>query len=448
MPQSPSTRLIYVLLGFCILLASCSQFEDDYHAARRARAQSNSTTAPIVIGVAWNFTDEYNAARVGECANLPVSECPVLPLGKYDMLPLGVHMAVEEINANGGVLGGRLLQIRERDDNESITQGRLVAQEFAEETDVVAVIGHAYSSISIPASPLYEFNGVIMLSPAATSPHLTHRGFTRVFRNLISDDQIGQVLADYAFAQGYRRVMIIYRDEAYGRDLSNVFETEAARLGVEVVDRRIYSSVDFERIIRDWAEQEFDAILIATSSAQDAALFIKRAGEAGINVPFLGGDGIDSSDIAAIAGEYAEGTVVATHYHQDNPRPQLQEFIQRFNARWGDLIPDYQSLWGGVPDTWAALGYDAVYILANAIEQAGITDPDQLAAYMHEDFVWLDGVTGAYRFDEKGDVVGKQVVLLRLEDGEFRYFGEFTGIDDITSPPTPEPEATTSPEEE
>ncbi len=448
MPRLPSTRVIYILLAASILLAACSQFGDDYLAARRARAQTNSAAEPIVFGLAWNFTDEYNAARNGVCANRLLSDCPVLPLGKYDMLPLGVHMAVEEINANGGLLGGRSIQIRERDDNESITQGRLVAQEFAEETDVVAVIGHAYSSISIPASPLYEFNGVLMLSPAATSPHLTRRGFTRVFRNLISDDQIGQVLADYAFSQGYQRVMIIYRDEAYGRDLSNVFETEAARLGVEVVDRRIYSSVDFERIIRDWAEQEFDAILIATSSAQDAALFIKRAGEAGINVPFLGGDGIDSPDIAAIAGEFAEGTVVATHYHQDNPRPQLQEFIQRFNARWGDLVPDYQSSWGGVPDTWAALGYDAVYILANAIEQVGTTDPDQLATYMHETFFWPDGVTGAYRFDENGDVVGKQVVLLRLEDGEFRYFGEFAGLDSTTPASAPEPETTTDTEQE
>src|SRR5690606_24523605 len=115
----------------------------------------------------------------------------------------GINMAVEEINAAGGVLGRPLLTIKQ-DDRSDVTQGRLIAQQFADNLDLVAVIGHSDSFVSLPASATYQFAGLLMLSPGSTNPALTMQGFDLVFRNVPTDDDIGRQLATYALTAGYR----------------------------------------------------------------------------------------------------------------------------------------------------------------------------------------------------------------------------------------------------
>jgi branched-chain amino acid transport system substrate-binding protein len=374
--------LAIFLLNFVSLMILTACSEQDL-GIRRAQ-QAEETNDNIQLGFVWPFAQDY------------------------DLLPEGVVLAVEEINANGGLLDGRPLTIIQKDDDDSVHDGRLIAQEFAEDPNITAVIGHAWSYISIPASPIYEFNDLIMLSPSSTSPELTDRGFKYIFRNVASDREVGRQLANFAKNQGYNRIAVLYVNESYGLELSNIFENEADKLEMQVVDRRNYlTERNFDLILEKWSEMEFDVIFIAGNSR--AASFIKLAREKGIDTPIIGSDGLDVSDLWNIAGETANGVIVASHFHKDNPRSEQQDFIDRFTERWDTP-----------PDTWAAQGYDAVYVLAYAIEQANSTIPAEVMQALHNTQNW-QGVTGPHSFDANGDVIDKPIILKILQDGEFEF---------------------------
>ncbi len=379
--MSKKTFFHIVVAMLAMLLAACNE---NLAAERAEKALNAGANDPIYIGLGW-------------------------PIGvDRDLLPEAVEMAVEEINQSGGLLDGRQIEIVPKDDHDSAREGRLIAQSFAEDTNVVAVIGHFWSYISVPASALYEFNGILMLTPASTSPELTSRGFEHVFRSITNDNEVGRQMAVYADDEGFERMVILYVNDSYGRALSNAFENEADKLGITIVDRRSYrgSERSFRGILDDWETSSFDAILVIGGA--EAATFIRLARESGISAPILAGDGLDTDELWAVAGDAANGVIVVTHFHPDNPYTE-QDFIQRFEERYGTA-----------PDTWAAQGYDAVYLLANAIENAGSTMPDEMAAALRNTHDW-EGVTGPHTFDENGDTIGKPVVLKVMRDGQFEF---------------------------
>jgi branched-chain amino acid transport system substrate-binding protein len=378
------------------LLTGCA--ERPISEQREAAARAATVNDPIRIGFAWSFSvvDDY--------------------------LPEGVRMAVAELNGKrlecdenqqncvevSGILG-RQIELVERDDFDDVREGRLIAQEFAQDTSITAVIGHGYSSISLAAAPLYEFNGLIMLTPSATSPDLTNRGYRYIFRNVLNDVEVGRQLAYYARETGYRRMVILYEDGSYGRQLSNVFENEAAKLNITIVDRRVYRNTrNFPAILDLWQTEDFEAIFIAGSNPS-AAQFVRDARRARINQPIIGSDGLDTDALLNIARESSYGTVIASFYHTDNPDAALQQFKIRYFDRYGQE-----------PDTWAAQGYDAVYLLANAIKRAESTVPAEVAAALHTTVDW-QGVTGLHTINENGDVVGKPLVL-KVQQKEGRQF--------------------------
>ncbi len=328
----------------------------------------------------------------------------------------GMKMAVDEINAYGGVLG-RPLRVIKEDDKESVNEGRLVAQRLSDNPDVVAVVGHLNSHVSIPAAAMYEAAGLLMITPASTSPELTRKGFRRVFRSVNSDEKIGGQMVEFALATGYRRVIICYVRNAYGLGLANAFEQHADAAGLQIVDRQSYDPAvaetpsSFARMIREWKNHEFDAIFLAGMAPQ-AGYVVKHVRAAGIKAPIFGGDALDTAELLSSAGTDAEGVVVASIFHPDNPRPEVQRFNDRFKATYGVL-----------PDSWAARGYEAIQLLAAAMERAGSPAPDRVAEALRSIDTWT-GITGSFSFDEKGDVIGKTMVTVVVRDGRFQFLEE------------------------
>lgn len=321
----------------------------------------------------------------------------------------GIHKAVEETNADGGILG-RQIQVVQKYDQSSVTQAKLIAQQFASNPDMVAVIGHWGSDVAISASATYEFSGLLMVCPAATSPKLTQQGFDLVFRTSPSNEQVGPQLAHFAAGQGYGRMMIVSAKDAYGRGLGNVFEMQAGEEGITIVDRVSYpdGESDLQQFLTNWKELDFDAIFIA-GTIPEAAYFVEQARGLGVTQPILGGEGLATEVLWEIAGEAAEGTVVATYFHPDDPRSKVQRFKTNFQERYG--VP---------PDVWAAQGYDAVKVLAYAMETAGSTVPEEVAGALRSTQDW-PGVTGPHTFRENGDVVDKPIVLNIVRNGAFEY---------------------------
>ena len=357
--------------------------------ADRRLAHARRAGSDVVIGVAWPWSARREL-RFGE----------------------GVEMAVDEINAAGGV-NGRPLRVMRRDDHESADEGRLVAQQFAADPAVVAVIGDLQSYVAVPAASIYDNAGIVMVAPAATDPELTTQGYRRVFRVTFNDRTAGYHLAEYAARQGYRRVAIEYVRSAYGRALANAFEEYAADRDIVVVARQSYGADGvtddtFAGVIGEWNALRLDAVFLA-GEVPSAAYFIRAARHGALTVPIFGGDALGSTALLDIARESAAGVAVLSVFHPDEPRPEVARFTREFAARYH-----------AVPDAGSALGYDAVHLLAAAMQRARSTVPDSISAALRGLTAWR-GVTGAFTFDGAGDVVDKHAVMMVARGTGFEY---------------------------
>ncbi|MEM9664967.1 MAG: ABC transporter substrate-binding protein, partial [Bacteroidota bacterium] len=311
MTQRTHTRwTALALTGLLGVLAACGGPQDPAEQRAQRIAQSDG---PILIGAAWPWE-----ARTS---------------GYYWE---GLELAVREVNEAGGIQGRPIELVRE-DDRESVNEGRLVAQRLANNPDVVAVIGHLNSHVTLPAAGTYEAAGLVMLTPASTTPELTEKGYRRIFRSVNNDVMIGQQMVDYAVSKGYTNVAIAYVRNAYGLGLANAFERRAIEAGVHIVDRQAYDSavrdtrVSFDRIIDEWKDRRFDAIFLA-GMAPEAGYFVKHVRAAGIDASMFGGDALDTQSLIESAGPAAEGLVVASIFHPDNPRPEVQQFNEVFST--------------------------------------------------------------------------------------------------------------------
>jgi branched-chain amino acid transport system substrate-binding protein len=387
--RSRSATLAVLLAS--ALLAACGR-SDDPSAQRSRRAG----TGDIVIGAAWPWE-----AR-----------------GEQILYGKGMDLAVEEINAGGGVLG-RPLRLLRVDDQESVDRGRIIAQELGRNPDVVAVIGHLQSYVTVAAAPIYDLSGLLLVSATSTSPELTRLGYTRVFRTTFNDTEVGRQMAQYAVDHGYRRIVIYYARNEYGRELANAFEEHAVARGAQVVNRESYdpnlstNPVAAEQTVNTWSSWEFDAVFIAGQDEQ-AALLVAELRRRGIRVPVLGSDALATPVFLQKGSAAVEGTVIASAFHRDAPDDEVRQFNQAFQRRFGVK-----------PDVGAALGYDAVRVLARAMREAQTTEPDKVAAAMHR-LTGFRGVTGAFSFDRAGNLVGMPIRKVVVRDGDFQYLDETT----------------------
>lgn len=368
-----------IALSGCTLKTGTAQERDS-----RAAAGSGD----IVVGVGWPFAD------------------------RNEWFLEGVTMAVDEINTGGGLLG-RKIRIVKGDDKQSITDGLSVAQSFADNPDMIAVIGHRSSVVSLPTSEIYNEAGLVMINPLSTNPQLTQKGFDKLFRIIPNDREIASQMGSFSARKGYKRIVIYYVNDNYGRGLANSFEDYAEAHGMTIVDRITYfgDTTELANQIKKWRALDCDAIFVA-DTVPKAAEFIARVRGAGAEVPILGGDGLDSNRLTEIAGQAAEGVIVASIFNPNDKRPEVSMFVSKFENKHKVL-----------PNKLAAQGYDAVHLLSTAILKAGTTRPVKISEALHTLKDW-PGVTGRHTFDKNGDVVDKQVVKKQVRNGKFEYIND------------------------
>jgi branched-chain amino acid transport system substrate-binding protein len=375
-----------LFLGLASALAGCGgpKTPEEQRAAR-ARAGKGD----LVIAVAWPWE-----------------------LRKEIRFADGLQMAVDEANAQGGV-GGRSLRLAKYDDQESVDRGRVIAQEIAGNLDVVAVVGHLQSYMTMAVADVYHGAGLVLLAPTSTDPELTERKRARVFRATFNDRSVGSQLADFAKTRA-RKVAVYYIRNDYGRNVANAFEARAAQLGLSLAARESYDPSEnvtartFERVVSEWKLLDLDAIVLA-GEVPSAATFVAQARAAGIKAPIFGGDAMSSPGLMAVAGPAAEGMIVASFFHPDEPRPEVVAFKEAFAKRYG-----------AEPDAGAALGYDCVRVLAHAMREGKSAVPDDVARFLHAMPPWK-GVTATFQFDESGDIVAKPIVMSVVKSARFQY---------------------------
>jgi branched-chain amino acid transport system substrate-binding protein len=320
----------------------------------------------------------------------------------------GTQMAIDEINAAGGLLGKKVKLVTE-DDQSKAGEPATVVRKMISRDGIVALLGEVASSRSLEAGPIAQQNKIPMISPASTNPKVTQVG-DYIFRICFIDPFQGTVLAKFALAKGWKNVAVltdVKQDYAVG--LAEFFKKYFTANGGTIVSEQSYSSgdKDFKAQLTSIAGTNPQAILVA-GYYNEAGLIASQARELGLNVPLLGGDGWDSPSLVEVAGAAMEGNFFSNHFSAEDQSPVIQDFIKRFKARYKEE-----------PDAMAALGYDSAMILANAIKTAGTTDSKPLrdAIAATKDY---PAVTGSITLDAERNA-NKPAVILTIKDGKFRY---------------------------
>jgi len=327
-----------------------------------------------------------------------------------DFVAEGVQLAVDKVNQAGGILD-RQVELVIKDDEANVNTGLLIAEEFSEDPEVMAVIGHCNSYVSLAVALTYETSELIMFSPSSTSPELTQKGYKYIFRNVPTDNLIGSRAAQLCLDKGYEKAVICYADNTYGLSLANAFEKEARRLDFKIVDRFSYNAGDaseFEYILDKWKVYDFDVIFFA--GMIDAGLvLISKARAEGYRQAIIGSDGLDSLSLLTLDQKASEGVYIIAMYNPYSTRQEALDFNETFIKKYNKD-----------PDSWAALSYDAVDIIFEAMRRADSVDPKKVAPEigMIQEFV---GVTGRHTFNKNGDVKEKSLALKFIYEDEFKY---------------------------
>jgi branched-chain amino acid transport system substrate-binding protein len=321
----------------------------------------------------------------------------------------GMRLAIEEINAAGGVLG-KPIELVTEDDRSVTEEARTAAQKLIQRDEVVALLGEIASSRSLAAGPEAQRAQVPMISPGSTNPKVTEIG-DYVFRACFIDPFQGSVMARFAMDELKAKKLAILFDfkQDYSVGLAQFFRDTVAKQGGEIVADERYTSGDIE----------FRAQLTTIRSANPDAIFVpgyytevgliaKQARELGITAPLLGGDGWDSEKTIEIGGEAVEGYYFSTHYAADSDDPNVQDFVKRYTEKYSST-----------PDAMAALGYDTAKILADALARAGTTEGPKLRDAIAAT-AGFEGVTGKISMDPQRNA-RKDAVVLKIEGGKFRY---------------------------
>ncbi len=302
----------------------------------------------------------------------------------------GVEQAVEDLNAAGGIMGQKI-QLSVGDDRADPKEGVSVANKFVGD-GVKYVIGHFNSGVTIPASDVYQENGMVVITPGSTNPQVTERGLWNVFRVCGRDDQQGGIAGGIIAAkfQG-KRIAFVHDKTTYGQGLAT--ETRKA------LNAKGMKEVMFEGVNKD--DKDFTALVSKLKSVNPdlvywgglhdtGGLILRQMRAQGVNANFMGGDGITDDEFSAIAGPGSEGTLM-TFSPDPRTNPSNKAIVEVFRKK------------GFEPQAYTLYSYAAVQIIAQAATQAKSLDPKKVADVMHSG-VAFKTVLGDTAFDKKGDV--------------------------------------------
>ncbi len=323
----------------------------------------------------------------------------------------GVKLAAEEINASGGVLGKKIRLVIE-DDQGKAEEAASAVTKLVTSDNVVAVIGENSSNQSLAAAPICQNAKVPMISPSSTNPNVTKKG-DYIFRVCFTDPYQGKALAAFV------RDNLKLTDAAILKDVKNdysvglaEFFSEAFRAkGGKVVVEQTYSGGDSDfRPQLTAIRQAKPQVLVIPGFYTDVGQIAIQARDLGITVPLVGGDGWDSPTVITIGGKSIDGSYFSDHYFVGEPRPAVQKFVGEIRKRYGRN-----------PDANAALGYDALHILADAIAKTRSLDRKKIRDHIAK-VKNYGGVSGVITMGPDRDPI-KPVAMIKIDHGTTQFAG-------------------------
>jgi branched-chain amino acid transport system substrate-binding protein len=323
----------------------------------------------------------------------------------------GILMAIEEINAAGGVLGKKITPVKVDNKSDS-AEATSVATRLATQEKVAAILGPATSGRFKATIPVATKNKIPVMSASATADDATvdDKGVKEfAFKICFNDSLQGTWMADFALNNLNAKSAVIIFDNSsdYSIGLSETFKSTFTKGGGKIVTEEAYvaKDTDFNAILTKIKGMDFDVIFIP-GYYEEAGLIIKQARALEIDKPVLGADGFDSPNLVALAGKDALNKVYfSNHYSSLDEDPEVLKFIENFKKK-------HQK----APDAFNALGYDLGYFVADAIKRANSEDPVKIkdALASTKDF---KGITGTFTIDANHNAV-KSAVIIELANGE------------------------------
>jgi branched-chain amino acid transport system substrate-binding protein len=324
----------------------------------------------------------------------------------------GAQMAIEDLNARHAAIDGKPVKwvLVAEDDASDPKQGTAVAQKLVD-AHVAGVVGHLNSGTTVPASKIYHSAGVPQISPAATTPIYTNQGFETAFRVVANDNLIGHALARYTITTlKAGKIAVIDDRTAFGQGLADQFLKGVKSIGGAQIVSRQYTNdkaVDFNAILTQIRAQKPDVIFYGGMDAV-AGPMLKQMKALGITSRFVSGDGICSEKLPVMAGDaLGDDKVICVVAGGIGPKeePAHAAFTARYRQRYKLDV-----------QTYAPYAYDAVMVLAAAMQQAKSPDPARYLPVLAK--IKYQGVTGAIAFDAKGDLRDAALTLFTYREGK------------------------------
>ena len=372
----------------------------------------NKIKSAIMIGAAVLFTACMGDEKVSETETIKIGGLAPLTgsLAIYGVTTTnGANLAIDEINKNGGILGKKVEYITL--DTKGDSTEAVMAYNKLIDRGVSAIIGEITSKPSLAVAEIAAQDNMPMITPTGTQVDITEAG-PSIFRVCFTNPYQGKVLAVLAKERlnADTAAIMINNSSDYSDGIAKAFIEQADILGIKITAKEGYADgdKDFRAQLTKIAAEQPDVLLVPEYYEQ-ASLIATQAREVGVKAVFIGSDGwdgitktLDSSSYNAIENSY-----FTNHFSMQDTAPKIQNFLK-----------SYKDTYNEDPSAFSALGYDAVYMVKKAVENAGSTNKEAVVDALKN--IEYDGITGYLTFDEHNNPV-KAVTILKITNGEYIF---------------------------
>lgn len=321
-----------------------------------------------------------------------------------DMKVKAIQLAIEEYNVTGGI-NGKMIKLLEGDDTGNPKEAPSVAQKFASNDNVLAVIGHWNSSCTLAAREIYNSVNMPVITDSVNKT-ITDGTTPNIYRISLTDTTQANKLAEYAYnTLNKRKIAIMYTANDFGNGLKNDFTIKFEELGGEIVASEMYfegQSKDFKPQLTKIKGQNPDMMFIAGYYVE-AALISQQSRDMGLDADLLGTEGISSEELIKLGGKAVEGIKFTAFFHPEVEYSGTADFVKSFTETYDKE-----------PDTYAALAYDSAKLILKAIEEKG-EDRQAILDYI-ESVEAFPGVAGPIEFEDNN--VTRNVIIATVKDGK------------------------------
>ena len=352
------------------------------------------------------------AAGVGLAAGSAYADMTIATAGPItgpyaifgEQMKRGAEKAVADLNAKGGVLGQKL-KLEVGDDACDPKQAVAVANQMVNK-GIVFMAGHFCSGSSIPASEVYNEEGILQISPASTNPTLTDRGFDNVYRVCGRDDQQGTIAGNY-LADHYKgkKIAIVHDKQAYSKGLADATKAQLNKRGIkeDLYDTVNAGEKDYSAFVTKLKQNKID-VLYYGGYHTEAGLIVRQMREQGMDTQMISGDALVTDEYWAITGDAGEGTLM-TFGPDPRKSPAAKGVVESFRKD------------GYEPEGYTLYTYAAIQVWAEAVTKAGSTDLKKVEAVLNGNS--FDTVLGPISFDKKGDIKQPAYVFYEWKNGKY-----------------------------